>query len=103
MEAEALGLLAGLPGSARVTFFREPFEISRDEEIVALVARHANGPEAIGVPYWADSALFAAAGTPTVVFGPRGEGAHAAVEWVDVASAERCAAVYTSVVAEFCA
>jgi acetylornithine deacetylase len=103
VEAEALGLLGGLPGSARVTFFREPFEVSEDEEIVALVARHADGSEVIGVPYWADSALFAAAGIPTVVFGPRGEGAHAAVEWVDVASAERCAAVYAAVATDFCA
>jgi hypothetical protein len=59
--------------------------------------------EALGVPYWADSALFAAAGIPTVVFGPKGEGAHAAVEWVDVASAGRCAGIYTAVAAEFCA
>jgi acetylornithine deacetylase len=102
VEAEALALLGGLPGSARVTFFRESFEISQDEEIVTLVARHADGPDVIGVPYWADSALFAAAGIPTVVFGPRGEGAHAAVEWVDVASAERCAEVYTAVATEFC-
>jgi acetylornithine deacetylase len=68
-----------------------------------LVSRHAGDPEVIGVPYWADSALFAAAGIPTVVFGPKGEGAHAAVEWVDVASAERCAGIYTAVAAEFCA
>jgi acetylornithine deacetylase len=102
VEAEALGLLGGLPGSARVTFFREPFEASEDAEIVAVLARHAGGPEVVGVPFWADSALFAAAGIPAVLYGPRGEGAHAAVEWVDVASAERCAAVYSAVAAEFC-
>jgi acetylornithine deacetylase len=102
VEAEALELLGELPGSARVTFFREPFEIAEDEELVRLVSRHAGGPEIIGVPYWADSALFAAAGIPTVVYGPRGEGAHAAIEWVDVASAERCLAVYSAVAAEFC-
>jgi acetylornithine deacetylase len=77
--------------------------VEEDEEIVSLVSRHAGDPEVIGVPYWADSALFAAAGIPTVVFGPKGEGAHAAVEWVDVASAERCAGIYTAVAAEFCA
>jgi acetylornithine deacetylase len=103
VAAEARGLLAGLDGSARVTFFREPFEVDEGEEIVGLVGRHANGPEIIGVPFWADSALFAAAGIPTVVFGPRGEGAHAAVEWVDVASAERCADLYARIAAEFCA
>jgi acetylornithine deacetylase len=103
VEAEARDLLGELEGSARVTFFREPFEVSEDEEIVRLVSGHAGGPELVGVPFWADSALFAAAGMPAVLFGPRGEGAHAAVEWVDVESAERCAGVYTAVAREFCA
>ena len=39
----------------------------------------------IGRAVRADSAVFAAAGIPTVIFGPGGEGAHAAVEWVDLA------------------
>jgi acetylornithine deacetylase len=103
VEREARELLGDLEGSARVTFFREPFEVEESEEIVSLVSRHAGVSEVIGVAYWADSALFAAAGIPTVVFGPKGEGAHAAVEWVDVASAQRCAEIYTSVAAEFCA
>jgi acetylornithine deacetylase len=103
VEAEAVGLLGELQGSARVTFFREPFEVDEDEEIVALVRDHAGDPELVGVPFWADSALFAAAGIPTVLFGPRGEGAHAAVEWVDLESAERCAAVYAAVARDFCA
>jgi len=103
IAAEARGLLAGLDGSARVTFFREPFEVDEEHELVGLVRRHAGAPEIIGVPFWADSALFAAAGIPTVVFGPTGEGAHAAVEWVDMASAERCADLYARIAAEFCA
>jgi acetylornithine deacetylase len=103
VETEARQLLADLEGSARVTFFREPFEVDENEAIGSLVSKHAGGPEVIGVPYWADSALFAAAGIPTVVFGPKGEGAHAAVEWVDLASAQRCAEVYKAVAAELCA
>jgi acetylornithine deacetylase len=103
VEAEASQLLGDLEGSARVTFFREPFEVDESAEIVGLVGRHAGGPEMVGVPFWADSALFGAAGIPTVLFGPRGEGAHAAVEWVDLESAERCAALYTAVALDFCA
>jgi acetylornithine deacetylase/succinyl-diaminopimelate desuccinylase-like protein len=103
VSAEAQALLGDLEGTARVAFFREPFEVDEGEEIVGLVGRHAGGSELIGVPYWADSALFAAAGIPTVVFGPCGEGAHAAVEWVDTASAERCAEIYAAVAAEYCA
>lgn len=103
IAAEARALLADLEGSARVTFFREPFEVDEGHEFVGLVRGHAGDPELIGVPFWADSALFAVAGIPTVVYGPKGEGAHAAVEWVDVASAERCAEMYAALAADFCA
>ena len=63
----------------------------------------AGDPEVAGVPFWADSAVFAAAGIPTVVYGPGGEGAHAQVEWVDLADLERCKDVYVAVAKELCA
>ena len=59
-------------------------------------------PGTVGVSYWADSALLASAGIPTVLFGPRGEGAHAEVEWVDVASLEQCVEIYVAVASELC-
>ena len=40
---------------------------------------------------------------PTVLFGPLGAGAHAAEEWVDLASVHTCAAVYLATAAAFCA
>ena len=43
-------------------------------------------PAFIGKAGWADSALLAAAGVPTVYFGPDGAGAHATEEWVDLDS-----------------
>ena len=64
--------------------------------------RHAGGADLAGAAYWADSALLADAGIPTVLYGPRGEGAHAAVEWVELESLERCADLYTAVAADFC-
>ena len=68
---------------------REPFEVPRDAEIVHTVRQAAaeilGSPPAIaGAPYWADAAFIAAAGIPTVMFGARGEGAHAVEEWVSV-------------------
>ena len=66
-----------------------------------LVHGHA-GTNLIGVPFWTDAALVAASGVPTVVFGPHGEGAHAAVEWVDLSSVERCVDVLLAVAADFC-
>jgi acetylornithine deacetylase/succinyl-diaminopimelate desuccinylase-like protein len=89
-------------GSARVAFHREPFEVDRSEPIMEIVGRHAGDAEVIGVPFWTDAALLAGAAIPTVVFGPSGEGAHAAVEWVDLASVERCVEIFTATAAEFC-
>jgi len=91
----------------RAPISREPFEVTEDEEIVASVRRHATvvlgaAPKTVGVSFWADSALLASAGIPTVLFGPLGEGAHAEVEWVDVASLEQCVEIYAGVAAELC-
>jgi len=99
VEAEIREVAGG--ASVRVELARLPHEIRDDEEIVELLARHARADK-VGVSYWADSALLAAADIPTVLFGPAGEGAHAAVEWVDLASVERCAEVYLAVAREFC-
>lgn len=93
--------------TVRAPIWREPFEIAEDAEIVDAVRRHATStlgstPETVGVPWWADSALLAEGGIPTVVFGPNGEGFHSEVEWVDVASLERCVEIYSAVAAELC-
>jgi len=40
-----------------------------------------------------DAALFAAAGIPTVNYGPSGAGAHEAEEWVNLDSVVTCAQV----------
>jgi acetylornithine deacetylase len=91
----------------RVLASREPFEVAEDESIVRMVRRCATAvlaaePDTVGVPFWADSALLAGAGIPTVLFGPRGEGAHAEIEWVAVDSLERCIEIYVAVAAELC-
>ena len=92
----------------RVLASREPFEVAEDAEVVATVRHCAapvlgSEPAVVGVSFWADSALLAAAGIPTVLFGPRGEGAHAEVEWVEVASLEQCVEIYAAVASEICA
>lgn len=60
-------------------------------------------PVESGVAYWMDAAIFAGAGIPTVNYGPSGDGAHAAVEWVDVASLVDCARVFVAASRRFCA
>ena len=110
MEAELQGLLDRLTeadphfkGSRRTVAARRPFQVDANEEIVRLVRAVSGTEEVVGETYWADSALIAELRIPTVVFGPGGEGAHAAVEWVSIADVQRCAAVFLSVAVEFCA
>jgi acetylornithine deacetylase len=43
----------------------------------------------VGLSFWADSALAAQAGIPSVLFGPVGHGAHAVDEWVSLKSLVR--------------
>jgi len=59
-------------------------------------------PAIVGQTGWMDSALLGAAGIPTVIFGPGGEGLHAAGEWVDLDQVERCSEVLLEVAREFC-
>jgi acetylornithine deacetylase len=101
VERELLEL-AG-EADARVVIARDPFEVPATEPLVELLCLHAGEREPVGVPFWADSALLAAAGIPTVLFGPRGEGAHARDEWVDLESVERCARAIEAVARELCA
>ncbi len=93
--------------TTRTTLVREPFEVHEDERIVQLVRDQASAvrgrePSIIGGTGWMDSALLAAAGIPTVVFGPGGAGAHAVVEWADLEQVELCAEILLKVIEEFC-
>ncbi|WP_214466425.1 M20/M25/M40 family metallo-hydrolase [Microbacterium flavescens] len=67
----------------------------------ALVAAGSRRPDAVGEPYWMESALWQAAGVPTVVCGPAGGGLHAVDEWVEVAQVERYAIAVTDAVGRF--
>ena len=86
----------------RMIVNREPFEIASDHPFVELVARCSGETDVGGVSYWADSGLIAAAGIPTVLYGPVGEGAHAAVEWVDLDSVARVRDVVLETAVEWC-
>ena len=95
VELEALA--AGTGAIVRLPFHREPFETAADEAVVAALHRHLGHDEVGGVAFWADSALLAEAGIPTVVFGPIVGGLHGVDEWVDLASLERCHDAYLAV------
>ena len=94
IAAEVAALAAGVDASTTLVFSRPPLETDPDADVVRAVAGAAGTTSLDGIPYWTDGALFGAAGVPTVIFGPRGGGAHAAEEWVEIESLARCAAVY---------
>ena len=84
------------------------FEIDQDEELVTHVTQAAAEvlaePARIGgASYWADAAFIAAAGIPTVLFGPGGEGAHAVEEWVSLSDTELVARTLVGLATRFCA
>ena len=93
--------------SFKTTLVREAFEVAEDEPIVQAVLRETQSlfgrQPGIGCSFaWMDSALLAAAGIPTVIFGPGGEGAHAVVEWADLDQLEQSAQVLLNVIKTFC-
>lgn len=88
----------GFRASCHATLSRDPFEVAPDKTVVRALATAATqvlgrAPGYGGQTPWMDSALLAAAGVETVVFGPAGAGAHAAEEWVDIESVIRTAEV----------
>ena len=96
-----------LRAEQRTLLVRDPFEVDQSAELVDVV--RACAAEALGAPppvggasYWADAAFIAAAGIPTVMFGPAGEGAHAAVEWVSLSSTGAVARTLAAVAARVC-
>ena len=88
-------------------FAREPFEVLPGERIVqsggSRGGRSAGAHAAhFGDTPWMDAALLAAAGTETVVIGPRGAGAHATEEWVDIESVAQLAEILVRAALDYC-
>jgi acetylornithine deacetylase len=93
--------------TGRTTLARDPFETPPEAGVLAALTEAAaaafgSPPRHEGASFWADSALLQAAGIPTVLFGPLGEGAHAETEWVDLASLDACVDVLTRTAVRFC-
>jgi acetylornithine deacetylase len=97
-----------LVAEQRTLLVREPFEVDPGSELVGAVRAAATevlgaDPPIAGASYWADAAFIAAAGIPTVMFGPSGEGAHALEEWVSLSDTERVRETLVAVARRICA
>ncbi|MCZ2073574.1 MAG: M20 family metallopeptidase [Bryobacteraceae bacterium] len=83
-----------------------PLDTRIDEKIVlaasAALADLGLSPAPAGVPYGSDASKLAAAGVPSVVFGPGSiDQAHAAVEYVDLSEVEQASEFYRRIMLVF--
>ena len=106
-ELENLARSTGEQAQLRRLLDRPALSCDPNSKIAASLSQAATFvtgrmPEIAGVSYWMDAALFAAAGIPTVNYGPSGAGAHEAVEWVDLDSVVSCAKVLVRTAWNFC-
>ncbi|WP_042381208.1 ArgE/DapE family deacylase [Streptacidiphilus melanogenes] len=86
---------------------REPFEADPQAPVVRTLTHHAtlalgHPPVVRAEPFWTDCALLDRAGIPCLLFGVDGAGAHAATEYVDLASLDLLTDVLTATVRDFC-
>lgn len=93
--------------TVRPVLTRGGWETQPGSAITEIVSRAAEGvlgraPERVGAPYWMDTSLLGAAGIDAIVIGPAGEGAHAAVEWVDLESVLQTAQILVRTAVDFC-
>jgi acetylornithine deacetylase len=75
--------------SGRTMFARPGHQVAKDAQIVKCLREASPGSRLTGLPFWTDAALSSQAGIPSVLFGPAGHGAHAADEWVSLASLQK--------------
>lgn len=68
----------------------------------ALEGSSGRTPDRVAFPYWMESALWEAAGVPTVVCGPAGGGLHAEQEWVELAQVRAYTHGLVEALHEFC-
>jgi acetylornithine deacetylase len=99
---------AAFQATVRPFFVRDPFEVSKDASVVRALDRASTKvlgrtPNYMGDTPWMDAALLHAAGVETVVMGPAGGGAHAAVEWVELESVAQMAAILAETAIDYCA
>jgi len=81
-------------GAVRLKFSRPPYEISPDHELPRGLLASAAGAgvpaRTVGMSFWTDAAILAAAGIPSVLFGPGGAGLHSVEEHVNIADVLAC-------------
>jgi acetylornithine deacetylase len=107
---QILGALAAEDGefeaSARLIFSRPPYEVAAGHELPVMLARSAAArsvnASVVGMSFWTDAAVLAAAGIPSVLFGPGGAGLHSTEEYVNVADVIACRDTLARLAVDWC-
>jgi acetylornithine deacetylase len=110
LREELLGMAGRDPtfkADVRRVFSRAPMEVPHDAPVVRALASAFEGvtgrsPGFGGMSAWMDSSLLAAAGIPSVILGPIGEGLHGENEWVDLSSVHAFSEVALRLIRDFC-
>ena len=92
--------------SARLIFDRAPFETPPAHPLPQMMEKAlrkiGREPQRGGVSFWTDAAVLAAAGIPTVVCGPGGEGLHSTCEYVRISDVLDCHNALVELARSFC-
>jgi acetylornithine deacetylase len=114
IEAEMEALLKGIAdkdskfkASYEITFYRDSMDVPETADIcktIVACSKEAIGltPAFLGGSGWLDTQIIYGKGIPAVAYGPSGDGAHAAVEWVDLDTVMEAAKVQELVLRRFC-
>ena len=90
----------------RVTVARPPWQVREGPLLTALetacAAHLGREPKRATGLMWTDAALMQQAGIPTVILGPKGEGKHGLVEYVETDSVVACARILVGTAVDFC-
>ena len=98
---------ADFRASLKCIVARDAFEARPGQKITTLLEQSvqqitSRTPSHIGHHWWEDSGLFDRAGIDTIVIGPKGEGLHAAEEWVDIESVVQLSEILADTATSFC-
>ena len=110
LQEELMGMAGRDPtfkADVKRVFSRAPMEVPPDAAVVKAVGaafRDVTGraPELSGMSAWMDSSLLSAAGIPSVILGPTGDGLHGENEWVDLSSVHTFSEIALRLIRAFC-
>jgi acetylornithine deacetylase len=93
-------------GRASLVFSRPAYELPAahplSRTLVGAATKAGCDAATIGMSFWTDAAVLAAAGIPSVLFGPGGAGLHSTEEYVVISDVLRCRDALLTLIDDWC-